>query len=81
MTTEQKWRLVWVGWVGAFALAEGIALKSNHPHAPLSHHMRKHTHTLGKTPLGRVALLAGAAWLHRHLYRPMIVEASTNNNN
>jgi hypothetical protein len=30
--------------------------------------MRKYTNRLGKSPLGQVALLAGASWLHRHLY-------------
>jgi hypothetical protein len=81
MTTEQKWRIFWASWVGAFVVAESVALKSHHPHAPLSHHMRKHTHLLGKTPIGRLALLAGANWLHRHLYRPLIVEARTNSHN
>lgn len=72
MTTERRWACVWGAWVLSFAVAETIALRTDHPHAPLSHHLRKHTHILGKHAIGRVVLLAGAGWLHRHLYRPMI---------
>lgn len=75
MTTEQKWRIFWGSWVAAFVVAESVALVSHHPHAPLSHHLRRHTHLLGKTPAGRLALLAGSEWLYRHLYRPLVAEA------
>lgn len=75
MNSERRWGLVWAAWGAWFGVAEGIALLSKDPKAPLSHHLRKHTHMLGKHAIGRVVLLAGASWLHRHLYRPMIQEA------
>lgn len=77
MTTEQRWACVWGGLTVAFTVAEVVAVRSDHPHAPLSHHLRKHTHILGKHSIGKVVLLTGANWLYRHLYRPMLDEAQT----
>jgi hypothetical protein len=71
MTSEAKWALFWAGLVVTFAVAETVANRSGNPHAPLSHHMRRHTRILGKTPLGQAALYAGAGWLYRHLYEPI----------
>lgn len=68
MSTETKWRIVWASWLAAGVVAETIAIRTEHDHAPLSHHLRRNTHILGKTSLGQVALLAAATWLHRHLY-------------
>lgn len=67
-TTEQRWRLVWVAWVGAFAVAETIALRGKHPHAPLSHHARKALRA-GETRAGSIVIVGGAAWLTHHLFR------------
>jgi hypothetical protein len=75
MTSENKWRIIWGGWLAAGVIAEVVALNSEDKSAALSHHLRQNTHILGKTHVGRVALLAGATWLHRHLYRPMLEEA------
>lgn len=75
MNAENRWRIVWGAWLGAGVAAEVVAIRSVHNKATLSHHLRQNTHVLGKTHLGRVALLVGATWLHRHLYRPMIEEA------
>lgn len=73
MSTEidRRWSLVWTGWVGYFAAAEYVALKSKDPKAPLSYYLR---HALGvpRTPMhrraGYVALGSGVVWLVQHIY-------------
>lgn len=68
MDTEAKWRLVWAGWVVTFAVAETIALRSKHPHAPLSHHTRKALRA-GETRAGSIVLAGASAWFIHHIYR------------
>lgn len=74
MSVETKWALLWGSLASAIVIAETVALRSHHPDAPLSHHIRKRTRRLGRTPLGQVALHIGAGWLHRHLYAPVLEE-------
>jgi hypothetical protein len=72
MTAEHKWRLAWGAWVAAFVVAETIALRSGHPQAPMTYHMR---HTLGvrrgpaHRALGQLAYGAGIGWLALHLWK------------
>lgn len=69
---ERKWRIVWASWAAFFAVAETVALRSGHDHAPLSHHMR---HVFGvnrQSPhrrLGQLAYASGVAWLAVHLWK------------
>jgi hypothetical protein len=71
-TTDWQWQTTWTAWVGYFAVAEYLALKSKDPKAPLSYYMR---HTLGipRSPVhrwaGQVTLGAGVVWLVQHLYQ------------
>lgn len=67
MSNEKKWRLVWAAWVGAFVVAETIALRSGDEKAPFSHHMRKAL-AAEKSSYGQVVMLSGTAWLHRHIF-------------
>jgi hypothetical protein len=71
---EQKWAIVWGVLVGAVIAAEVYAIRTGDPRAPLSHHVRRHTRIMGKSPLGRAMLFVGAGWLHRHLYEPFVRE-------
>lgn len=73
-TVEKKWALAWGSLVLALVTAEAVALRTGHPEAPLSHHVRKHTRIMGQTPAGRAMLFIGAGWLHRHLYEPFAKE-------
>ncbi len=72
MTPRARWGAVWAGWAAYFAVAEWAALRSGHPDAPLSSHLR---YVLGvrkrsvHTRAGQVAAVAGAVWLADHLYR------------
>lgn len=68
MTTEQRWRAVWGAWVTAFAVAETIALRGKHPHAPLSHHLR-YALRAGESRAGSIVIIGGAGWLVHHLFR------------
>lgn len=69
--TDQRWALVWTGWVTYFGVAEYVALRSKDPKAPLSYYLR---YSLGipRSPMhrraGQVALGAGVVWLVTHLY-------------
>lgn len=75
METDDKWALVWGAWAMAFVVAEGIALASDHPHAPLSHHLRR-VFGVHKTSvhhrLGQVAFGSGTLWLGWHLWRGVV---------
>lgn len=71
MTNEQKWAAVWGGWVGFFAVAEWMAMRSEAPDAPLSHHLRRSLGIGGKPvhrTAGQVAMGTGVVWLVAHLY-------------
>lgn len=72
--TESKWALLWGSLIAAVVVAEVVAIRSGNDKAPLSHHIRKYTHRLGKSTPGQVALYLGAGWLHRHLYEPVARE-------
>jgi hypothetical protein len=67
-----RWAAVWAGWGAYFVAAEYVALRSGHPDAPLSSHLR---FLLGvkkqsrHTRAGQVAAAVGAVWLADHLYR------------
>jgi hypothetical protein len=66
--TEARWRVVWGAWVVAFAVAETIALRGKHPHAPLSHHARTALRA-SESKAGSIVIAGGAAWLINHLFR------------
>lgn len=72
MDSEDRWQLVWLGWGLYFSAAEYVALRSQDPHAPLSHHVRR---ALGvrKQPAhqraGQVALGAALVWFISHIYQ------------
>lgn len=71
MTNERKWALVWGGWVGFFAVAEAVAVRSGQKTAPLSHHLRKSLGIGGKPfhrTAGQMAMGTGVVWLTAHLY-------------
>lgn len=67
MTSEQKWRCVWGGWVLAFAVAETFAIQSGNPKAPLSHHARKALRA-GESSAGAIVVGGASAWLISHLW-------------
>lgn len=72
MTTRTRWRLVWVSWSAAFAIAETVALRSKHPDAPLCAHLRPILGCrAGKAhrTLGASAVCVFAVWFADHLYR------------
>jgi hypothetical protein len=72
---DDKWSIVWATWAAAFVVAEGIALASKEPTAPLSYHLRR---TLGVHKrsvhhrVGQVAFTSGTLWLGWHLYRGVV---------
>jgi hypothetical protein len=71
MTNEQKWACVWAGWVGFFAVAEAVAIRSDQKTAPLSHHLRRSLGIGGKPvhrTAGQIAMGTGVVWLVAHLY-------------
>lgn len=61
--------LLWVGWLLAFAIIEGVALHNDMPGATLSEHLRRWFRV--DTKLGRTAFLVVtvglAAWLVAHI--------------
>ncbi|WP_369199153.1 hypothetical protein [Streptomyces djakartensis] len=67
-----RWAAIWAAWGAYFAAAEYVAVRSKHPDAPLSSHLRL---ILGvkkqsrHTRAGQVAAAAGVIWLADHLYR------------
>jgi hypothetical protein len=72
MSTRTKWAVIWAGWCGYFAAAEYIAVRSQHPDAPLCAHLRTvlgtrshRTHKL----TGALSLAAFLTWFVPHLYR------------
>ncbi|QPB09990.1 hypothetical protein CPT_Sitrop_076 [Streptomyces phage Sitrop] len=66
------WTWLWVGWLAAFLVIEGVALKRKAPGDTLSEHVWKWFHTdkltkpTGTTRLRRFVLLAFMAWLSVH---------------
>lgn len=75
MEPDDKWSLVWAGWALAFVVAEGIALASDQPEAPLSYHLRRALGVHKKTAhhrLGQVAFGSGTLWLGWHLWRGVV---------
>lgn len=71
------WTLAWLGWIGYFAVVEGIALFRSAPGDTLSEHVWMWAATArgpgpsGRLPSGwtkarRFALLAFMAWLSAH---------------
>jgi hypothetical protein len=70
-TVERNWAVVWGVLIAALVAAEVVAIRSGNDKAPMSHHLRRYTHRLGKSTAGQVALHIGAGWLHRHLYQPI----------
>ena len=63
------WTLLWVGWLAAFAIIEGVALHNDMPGDTLSEHTRKWFSV--KTKLGRtiflVAWVGFAVWFTVHI--------------
>ncbi|MDM4718429.1 hypothetical protein QTQ03_02035 [Micromonospora sp. WMMA1363] len=62
---------LWIGWLAAFAIVEGIALFNKQPDDTLSEHVWKwfavgSSQPTGWTRLRRFALLAFMAWLTLH---------------
>ena len=72
MTERQKWAIVWGAWLGYLVTAESIALRGEHPDAPLCAHLRP---VLGArrgnahTAIGLAAYAAGVTWFAGHLFR------------
>jgi hypothetical protein len=69
---RRKWATIWVGWGVYFATAEYVALRSGHPNAPLSSHLRTILGAKKKsrhTRAGQLIAAASIAWLADHLYR------------
>ena len=68
-----RWAAIWAGW-GAyfFTAAECIAVRSKHPDAPVSSHLRSILDVKKQSRhirAGQVAAAAGVIWLADHLYR------------
>ncbi|MEU7905872.1 hypothetical protein [Actinoplanes sp. NPDC049118] len=70
------WAWLWIGWIGLFAVLEGVALARKAPDDTLSEHVWRwfgigrpgNRPTMsGWVQLRRFALLAGLAWLAFHL--------------
>lgn len=63
---------LWVGWIVAFCVIEGLALVRKRPQDTLSDHVwawfdiPKHTGPTGNVRVRRVALLSFMAWLSSH---------------
>lgn len=68
LTERQKWGAVWITWGTIFAVAETKALKTDHPHAPLSAHLRWVLGVHRKSKLGKAVFGAFFAWLFFHLW-------------
>ncbi len=68
MSERTRWRLIWAAWVGYFAAAETKALRSKHPHAPLSAHLRWVLGIHRKSKLGRLLFWGFFGWLAKHLW-------------
>lgn len=66
------WSWLWVGWLAAFCVIEGVALARKAPGDTLSEHVWAWFHTAkgaktdGTTRLRRFALLALVTWLAVH---------------
>lgn len=77
--SERKWACVWGCWVGFFAVAESVAIRSGGREAPLSHHLRRGLGIGGK-PLhrtaGQMAMGTGVVWLTAHLYEKALDKAN-----
>jgi hypothetical protein len=71
VTNEIKWACLWGTWVGFFAVAEAVAVRSGDKVAPLSHHLRRGLGIGGKPvhrTAGQIAMGTGVVWLTAHLY-------------
>src|SRR4051812_20647259 len=53
LTERQQWGCVWLTWAGFFIAAEAKALATEHPHAPLSAHLRWVLGVHRKSKLGK----------------------------
>lgn len=69
MSERGKWGVVWLGWASYFAVAEAAALRTRHPDAPLSAHLRWVFGVHKRSVLGRVGFAAFFLWLFDHLWR------------
>lgn len=68
LTERQRWACVWAAWGAYFAVAETHALKTAHPHAPLSAHLRWILGVHRKSKLGKAIFVGFFAWLAAHLW-------------
>jgi len=68
LSDVQRWRLVWIAWATFFAAAETQALRTKHPHAPLSFHLREVLGVHKKSKLGKAVFAGFFTWLFLHLW-------------
>ncbi len=68
LSERQKWSLVWAGWAAYFAIAEHQALRLDHPHAPLSSHIRWLLGVHRKSKLGKAIFVGFFAWFAAHIW-------------
>lgn len=69
MSERSKWAVIWTIWGIYFAVAETKAIRTAHPHAPLSAHLRWCFGVHRKSILGKAVFGGVFAWLAMHLFR------------
>lgn len=68
MSERTRWRIIWVIFAAYFTAAETVAIRSGHPDAPLSAHLRWAFGVHRRSRLGKLAFGGFALWLFRHLW-------------
>lgn len=69
MSERGKWGAVWIGWAVYFTAAEAAALRSKHPDAPLSAHLRWVLGVHKGSKIGFTTFAGFFGWLGWHLWR------------
>lgn len=66
------WTIVWIGWLAAFAVLEGVALRDKRPNDTFSEFTWRLLKIRDRRPtaatwIARVLLIIGGVWLTGHL--------------
>lgn len=73
MSDENAWALIWISWAAGFAVAEGVALKSDKSEATLSHQTRRlfsarHPSQLRRR-VGQFTFACAVCWWTHHIWK------------